>query len=617
MIKKSIIYILLLCVTCAMSQVSSNSEIYNSFTSRNFMKFNRFLTIPTFSALRENKTSLSAIVRNSFVEFEDSPSLYILSYSGKMRENVGAGLAVYQKEIGVYKDFGALANYAHRIRLGDNFDLTFGFNMLYSRRSANGLKINSLQPDPATSNFQDIPIVNFQPAMTFSFGRLDLGGFFENFLDFNLKENNLITSFSEKTITGFLMYSYEFTYAGGIFEGADLRILGFGRKPGNNDLSYGGNIIFDLPKLGWLKAGYDVQFGISAGGGVNLSDRLSIGFSYEKSHFASTNEVGLIYNFGEKSFSRRVAKRRGGSVSVRLPERKPKNTKNNKDNLSKEIKGAYDSINKLNRKVDEILKILKNQAPKKVVVKETPPEPQQKPVENIPVQDEVKDTSLARRTEKPWRESTITRYREGGGTAYYVAANQFKSRENVESYIEEKKWKFEKEGIDANYIFDPLTKYYYVYFSKFAQEEDARKMTEEFKDKKLFEGGDDDPLSLNKSKDYKEAVFVIKITLEGEGGSYEEPKPQKPARVLTMRKTGNLEEGFYIQVGAFGSKANADKFVDELKSDNFDAGYFINPNNGLRHVYILKTNDRSEAIRLYENNLNGSYYDRKSILNIR
>ena len=124
MIKRNTIFILMFISSCVFSQVSNNAEIYNSFTSRSFMKFNRFLTVPTFSALRENKTSMSAIVRNSNVSFEDNPKLYLLSYSGKMRENVGGGLAVYQQEIGVFKDFGAIANYAQRIQMNENLDLT-------------------------------------------------------------------------------------------------------------------------------------------------------------------------------------------------------------------------------------------------------------------------------------------------------------------------------------------------------------------------------------------------------------------------------------------------------------------------------------------------------------
>ncbi len=614
MINKNTIYIMLFLVcTSVFSQVSTNAELYNSFTSRNFIKFNRFLTVPTFSALREKSTSINAIVRNSFVSFEDSPRLYLLSYSGKMRSNVGAGLAVYQRNIGVFKDFGALANYAHKIEMNNDLSLTFGFNALYSRRSANGLKVNSVVPDPAVSNFQDIPIVNVQPAITLSFGKFDAGVFFENLLDFNLKENSMATSFSEKTYSGHIMYSHEFTYANGIFEGADLRILGLVRKPGQGEFGYGGNVIFDLPKLGWLKAGYDKQFGISAGAGVNLSEKLSIGFTFEKGEFADTNEVGLIYNFGQKSFGRRRPVRRAGNVSVKLPERKPKQEDKNENynDLSGEIQEAYDSISKLNKKVDEILRIL-NERPKPVERVEK--------VIHLPINDagEEKDQSLKRSSATPWREKTITTRRAGGGgTMYYVAANQFRSKENVVSYIEEKKRKFEKEDIKAKYVFDPKTKYYYVYFDRFAKKQDAERMTEEFKEKKLFEGDDDDPLNLSKGKTYKEAVFVIKISLGGEAETYKEEKSQPPARVRTMKKVEGLDEGYYLVVNVFSKKAYADKFLDELMNDNIEADYFINPSTGYRHVYILKTDSRSEAIKLYENNLNGTYYSKKSIINIR
>ncbi|PQJ23107.1 PorP/SprF family type IX secretion system membrane protein [Tenacibaculum sp. SG-28] len=614
MIKKRVVYILLFISVVAQGQVSSNADVYNSFTSRNFMKFNRFLTVPTFSALRENSSSMSAIVRNSFVEFEDAPRLYLFSYSGKMRENVGAGLAIYQQEVGVFKDFGAVANYAQRIALNQDFDLTFGFNVVYSRRSADGLKVNSVVPDPAISNFQDIPVVNFQPALTVSYGNFDFGVFFENLLDFNLKENELLTSFSEKTFSGHAMYSYEFTYANGIFEGADLRILALARKPGSGSFGFGGNAIIDLPKAGWLKAGYDKEYGMSAGVGVNLSDRLSIGFTYEKNDFASTNEVGIIYNFGMKSFTRKRPTRRVGNVSVTLPERKTNKEYKNPDhnNLSIEIQEAYDSIGILNDKVDEILRILKNRpAPKSTTNTNVGVVP------ILPADGaEEKDTSLRRRAATPWRNPTIRRS-GGGGTMYYVVEDQFKSKENVESFIAEKQWKYDREEIEAKYIYDPTTELYYLYFDRFVKEEDAEEMKEEFKEKKMFEGDDDDPLGLTDKKTIKEAVYVVKITLGGDGDSYEEPKPQPPARIANLNTNGEIEAGYYLQIGAFGSKANADRFVDELRNDDIDANYFINPGTGLRHVYIFKTKNREEALAAYNSNLNGSYYDRKSIVNVK
>ena len=590
------------------AQVSNSAQQYNSFTSRNFMKFNRFLTVPTFSALRENKTSITAIVRNSNVAFEDNPRLYLGTYSGKMRENVGAGLAIYQQEVGVFKDFGALANYAHRLQLNDNMDLTFGFNFLYSRRSADALKVNSTVPDPQVANFQDIPIINFQPAVTLSFGKFDVGVFFENLVDFNLKSSEMATSFGEKTYSAHAMYSHEFTYASGIFEGADLRVLAIARKPGEGTFSAGGNAILDLPKAGWIKAGYDKTYGISAGLGVNISESLAIGFTYEKSDFAATNEIGLIYNFGKKYFRRDRPTRRGGNVKVTLPTRGPKRQEYDNpehNDLSDEIQKAQDSIDILNKKVDQILRLLKNQ-----------PEPVKV---NTPTQankTDEKDTSLRRRSNKPWRQSTITHV-GGGGTMYYIIADRYKNEERVQPLID----KWARLGYEAKSIFDPKSKIYWVYLDRFAKEEDAEeKLEKEFGGgTRFFEKNNDknDESSIKVKKNSKDGVYIRKLTIGKEGDSYKEPKKQPPARVRTMAKMQGVEPGYYIVVYVNSKKSLADRNVDELRNDNIDAGYFINPATGYMHIYIAKTQDRKEAIRLYESNLDGAFYDRKSIINVK
>lgn len=612
MIKKNTLSIVFLFTAfLVQAQLSGNEQQYNSFSSRNFMKFNRFLTVPTFSALRENKTALSAIVRNSNIDFDDNPRLYVLTYSGKMRENVGAGIAVYQQEIGSVKDFGALANYAHRLQLNETMDVTFGFNFLYSRRSLDwGRVLVTDGDDTFLSNYQDDPVVNFQPAITLSVGKFDVGVFFENIVDYNLKKSETVTSFAEKTFSAHAMYSHEFTYASGIFEGTDVRVLAIARKPGSDEFGFGGSAIVDLPKAGWLKAGYDKTYGISAGVGVNLSDKLAIGFSYEKNDFSATNEVGIIYNFGKKSYTRERPKRRTGNVSVNLPERTPKKEvvyKNPEHNdLSDELKQAQDSINNLNKKVDEVLRLLKNQ-----------PQSQPKTItKTVIVRDTLqsKDTSLERRSDKPWRRSTISRS-GGGGTMYYVVSDQFKNKENAETLID--KWK--RLDIEAKYVFEPVKKIYFVYIDRFVKEEDAEEKVDDFNDKtRLFENDEKrDDSTIKVKRTTKDPVYVVKITLGGDStGNYQEPKTQPPARIYPLSVDG-VEPGYYLRVYVNSQKDLADRNVDELRNDNIDADYFIDPKTGYMHIYIFKTSNREEAIKMYNNNLNGSFYNRKAIIQIR
>lgn len=612
MIKKFTLYIAILFTVFSIeAQVSSNAQQYNGFTSRNFMKFNRFLTVPTFSALRENKASITAIVRNSNVTFDDNPRLHLITYAGKMRENVGAGVAVYQQNVGAVKDFGALVNYAQRLQLNDALDLTFGFNFLYSRRSIDGQRILVTDTgDEFLNNYQDDPNVVLQPAVTLSFGKFDVGLFFENLVDFNLKKSEMTTSFGQKTFSAHAMYSHEFTYASGIFEGADLRTLILARKPGEDEFSAGGNVILDLPKAGWIRAGYDKAYGISAGAGVNISDKLSVGFSYEKSDFTATNEIGVIYNFGEKSFRRERPTRRSGNVKVTLPERvkqKQAEYENPEHNdLSDEIQRAQDSIDILNKKVDEVLRLLKNQPLPKIVDGTT-----STPVENTVGE---KDTSLKRRSDKPWRQSTITRS-GGGGTMYYLVADRYKVKEKIDPIIE--KWK--RLDVNAKYIFEPIGKWYYVYIDRFAKKEDADEKLEEFTDKTRMHENDtkNDDSAIKIKKSARDGVYVRKITIGGSSESYKEPKTQPKARVRTMSGMSGVAPGYYIQVYVNGNKALADRNVDELRNDGIEAGYFINPATGYMHTYIAKVDSREEAIKLYNNNLNGSFYDRKTIVRIK
>ncbi|WP_299627431.1 PorP/SprF family type IX secretion system membrane protein [uncultured Tenacibaculum sp.] len=635
MVKK--ITLLLLCVlmnSVAYTQTSIASEdSYNGFSSRSFMKFNNFMTVPTFSLLHRETSTIEAISRSSNIEFEDASRLHVLSYSGKMQPNVGAGIAVFQQEIGVFKDFGAMANYAYQIDLNAKTKLTFGFNFFYSRRSLDEPRVLTNTPDPLINNYQDRPVVVFQPAATVSFGNFDVGLFFENLGDFNLKTSEFVTSFGDKTISAHAAYTHRLKNTTGLFAGTTIRGLGIARRTNVDGFSFAATALADLPKVGWLKVGYDKLFGLNAGFGINLNKRLSIGFSYEKQeNLSGTNEVGLIYRLGRS----RSSKRPGGNVFVNLPggrqketiERREQEYKDEEHNdLSDEIRIAQDSIDILNKKVDEILKKLENQPTNTnttTIIKEVVP---------TTPDNEARDQSLPRRSAKPWREQTVTE-RGGGGTMYYTAIEQFKSlkraQQEVKKYNNKKSVKQynrnNRKKVKARYVRDPKYNVYVVYIDRHAKEEDAEKQMEEINGviKNTAESDDDTGGGLgditatnNTSSSSKDRVYVMRVTLGPEGETYKVPKTQPRARIQTMSLEEGLEPGYYMQIGVFSKKPYADRLLDELEKDGFKPGYFINPKTGNRHIYLHKTQDRKEILNLYNNNFKGKYYDRKSLIHIR
>lgn len=597
------------------AQVSISEDDYNGFSSRSFMQFNNFMTVPTFSILHRNKATIEAISRSSNIAFEDASRLHTLSYSGKMRRNVGGGIAVFQQEIGVFKDFGAIANYAYQLKLAGNKKLTFGFNFFYSRRSLDNPRILSNVDDPLVTNYQDKPVVVFQPAATLSIGAFDVGLFFENLGDFNLKSSEFITDFGQKTISGHVAYTHSFKNMSGLFQNMSLRGLGVARKL-KEDFSYAGNMLLELPKAGWLKLGYDKIFGLNAGFGINLNNNLGIGFSYEKqNNLGGTNEVGILYRFGRNKGRSLVS--RNPKVEIILPEDTPVQIDSPRNeyedpehnDLSDELKTAQDSINSLHKKVDELLRLVKNQTSSKEIIREV-------------IRDNTqtnRDQSLPRRSATPWRETTITRTGGGAGTMYYTAIEQFRSLARAKAEVA-KYNRNKRNTYKARYVKDPKYNVYVVYIDRHAKKEDAERQKEEINGA-VKQGREDEDAGNDlgiKEKTGSDRVYVMKITLGAQGETIRERKTQPPARIRQMKNPdGVIPAGFYIVANVFGKKAYADRFLDELEKDGIKAGYFINPETGYRHVYIFKTNNRSEAIKLYNNNLNGTYYNRKNIIEIK
>jgi len=62
--------------------------------SQNNLKFNRFLQNPAFSFVREDNTYISLYHRNQWIQFDDSPKVYMLAYTGKFSERLELGFVL-------------------------------------------------------------------------------------------------------------------------------------------------------------------------------------------------------------------------------------------------------------------------------------------------------------------------------------------------------------------------------------------------------------------------------------------------------------------------------------------------------------------------------------------
>ena len=91
--------------------------------TQNTLLLNRFMMNPTFSVVRENDSYLTLYHRNQWIQFDDSPELYMLSYSGKYSERAGVGIGIYQQNLGIISSFGGVGNYAYQIPIREKIKL--------------------------------------------------------------------------------------------------------------------------------------------------------------------------------------------------------------------------------------------------------------------------------------------------------------------------------------------------------------------------------------------------------------------------------------------------------------------------------------------------------------
>src|SRR5690606_8182145 len=178
-----------------------------------------------------------------------------------------------------------------------------GVNIPYYVSSFDPNRAIALEDDPVLNDAAQNSIISLQPGLNLSVGKFDIVLFAQNLVDYNIKSGKYLTDLSQKTFSGHLQFAHGFKNSSGIFEDGRLLPLARARFEGKEAPIFGGGIILDLPKLGWIQGGYDQFYGASAGTGFNLNRRLSFGYNFEKNlsnsiaNLGVTHEISIAYSF--------------------------------------------------------------------------------------------------------------------------------------------------------------------------------------------------------------------------------------------------------------------------------------------------------------------------------
>ena len=272
---------------------------------RNSLKFNRFLINPTFSFVREQSTIVSFYNKRQWVQFDNAPQTYLVSYSGRFRENEGISVGLFQQNYGVLTTFGAVANFAHNVMLQEDSNLTFGINVGFYKSGLDKGKVITNYPDPSLETIPSNALITVNPGINYGTAFLDFGLSVNNLILYNLKTSKVVEDDPEQSIQAHIMHTgYLDTY--GFFDKSKFSAL-LKTEVKKDKTVVSGLMMFAIPKGIWAQAGYNSVYGMSGGIGLNITPKISLEYNYEKgignlSNFGSSHEVVFAYKFKSNSY---------------------------------------------------------------------------------------------------------------------------------------------------------------------------------------------------------------------------------------------------------------------------------------------------------------------------
>ncbi|MHA7843026.1 MAG: PorP/SprF family type IX secretion system membrane protein [Winogradskyella sp.] len=294
-----ILFILTLAMQMAFSQ-QDDGVVSFDLPIRNSLVFNRYNINPTFTFVREQNKYISFNNKRQWVQFDNSPEMFLGSYSGRFSENIGAGVAAFQQNYGVLTTFGGLLNFAYNVKLNTDSNLTFGLNVAAYKSGVNTSNVVTNFDDPSLQNVPENFLFTINPGINYGTEFLDFGISINNLVLYNFETSSMIEDDPRQSIKAHVMHT-------GFFDGRgffkDAKFSGLLMSEFRSDETLiSGLATLSVPKGMWFQLGYNNRYGVSGGIGLNVTKNIALEYNIEKSigelvEFGSSHEVTLAYRF--------------------------------------------------------------------------------------------------------------------------------------------------------------------------------------------------------------------------------------------------------------------------------------------------------------------------------
>ncbi|WP_348811959.1 PorP/SprF family type IX secretion system membrane protein, partial [Flavobacterium maritimum] len=303
--KKNLLIVLVFFCSLQLLYSQEDGVVSLAIPVRNSLKFNRFVVNPAFSFVREQNSYISFFNKREWVQFENAPQTYLISYSGRFRENQGIAFGLFQQNYGVLSTMGVIGNFAHNVTLDSDANLTFGANVAFYKSGLDDSKVITNYADPSLQNIPSNTLMTINPGINYGTAFFDFGLAANNFFLYSFSTSNFIKDNLEKGIEAHVMYTgYIESY--GFFDRSKFTgLLKTELKKEQTILS--GQMMISIPKGIWAQAGYNTFYGLSAGLGLNITSKISLEYNYEKtmgdfSNFGASHEIVFAYKFKSNEY---------------------------------------------------------------------------------------------------------------------------------------------------------------------------------------------------------------------------------------------------------------------------------------------------------------------------
>lgn len=629
---------LLVCYT-AISQIENKSTIVD-WRQHNLTQYNKFLVNPTYSTVRNNHRAVSFWSRIQWTGVDNSPQTYMLSYAGKVGENSGAGLGLYQQSLGLLVDSGLLINYAYNVQIAEEVSFAFGVNTTLFRRGLDKNTANAVDPDPAVLDNKDDFLLVFMPGLNLSIKNFDFGIYAENLFDYNFNDSNSLTDFSNKIFSGQLAYTKELKYANGMFLDATWRTMVYGKSLPNEDFQYGLNTMVNLPYTGWMQVGYNNAFGVSGGVGVKVGNGISIGIVYENGTsktnkaFGSTYEAIATIELGPRDRRKNQLDTDGKATVSRNVDQENFVTS---DDISRSRVDHSDSNLMDSSQNPEEQSIAGaqpeaelDQTDKYAVYADTTKE---KPVNQKATVSEASDSEVE------LSEDQTNSYAKYGADDPSAIDKAVEGDDHIVKdsnlFLNEKAATLETSGSEIQ-LSEDQTDSYAQYGTEDTNLTDKAVEGDdlEVKDSKLSlvdqtteQKNDQQDISAEEMLEIEAAYqeFLKKSDAIAAGYS---PRVIDSTAVTaeifgtessykTLKAVHGVDKGFYLVLNVFSVQHYFEDFIADLERRGFVPKFFINPENDYYYVYLHKADRYITIKNLQRNNVNNTYFEDKWVLWVR